>query len=102
MQAQKTIEYSGVGRIFQKMSFDPAAEVRIDCGEWCRDEFFKISDPVTHCCWYGKGKASGMGFEICSISNAPSTEEMNQQVFIDQGADEMEGYGAWILKPEEV
>ena len=87
---------------YQKMSWNSANEAMEDCGKWCKDLFFILPNPQSHCCWYGKGKASGMGFEICSLSNAPMMEEMNQQVFIDQGADEMEGYGAWILKPEEV
>ena len=61
-----------------------------------------MGTPVPNCCWYGKGKASGIGFEICSLSDASATEEMDQQVFIDQGADEMQGYGAWIITPRYI
>ena len=42
-----------------------------------------------------------MGFEICNFSDGLETVDMDQQIFIDEGADEMEGVGAWIIKRDQ-
>ena len=87
---------------YQKMSWNSASEAQQDCANWCTDQFNSITNPdERYCCWYGKGKASGMGFEICNFSDGLETVDMDQQIFIDEGADEMEGVGAWIIKRDQ-
>ena len=87
---------------YNKVSWKSAHQSMLDCGHWCKELFLSITDPVSHCCWYAKGTAISMGFEICSLSNAPIILEMDQRVLINQGADEMEGFGAWVMNPEQI
>ena len=49
---------------YQEMSFSSVDSVKSDCIDWCND-LWETLPQVPHCCWFGKGKASGIGFAIC-------------------------------------
>ena len=49
---------------YQQMSFSSVEVAQDVCVSWCTD-YWENLPQVPHCCWYGMGKVSGFGFEIC-------------------------------------
>ena len=73
---------------YQNPTFSSVDDVKSACYNWCQD-IFDSQDFEPHCCFYSKAKASGVGIELCQISKAQKAVPLDEQIFLEQGADEV-------------